>query len=147
MSLRATLILHYAIMFYVYDIYLTVALTWSQLLCQLANWGVDVVRNYNAHCIIEMYFMTFFRSGCQSTEFIESRWQIQKYGEMVVNSTYTHTHTHTHTYLYQAAKCKWRALRHTCLLLLPVLGGMPASHQGMQAKTIVAKNMFIRKKI
>ena len=28
----------------------------------------------------------------------------------------------------QAAKCKWRALRHTCLLLLSVLGGMPASH-------------------
>ena len=72
------------------NIYLTVALTWSQLLCQLANRGVDVVRNYNAHCIIEMYFMTFFRSGCQSTEFIESRWQIQKYGEMVANSTYTH---------------------------------------------------------
>ena len=35
---------------------------------------------------------------------------------------------------YQAAKCKWRALRHTCLLLLSVLGGMPASHQGMQAR-------------
>ena len=34
----------------------------------------------------------------------------------------------------QAAKCKWRALRHTCLLLLSVLGGMPASHQGMQAR-------------
>ena len=35
---------------------------------------------------------------------------------------------------FQAAKCKWRALRHTCLLLLSVLGGMPASHQGMQAR-------------
>ena len=34
---------------------------------------------------------------------------------------------------HQAAKCKWRALRHTCLLLLSILGGMPASHQGMQA--------------
>ena len=37
-------------------------------------------------------------------------------------------------YQIQAAKCKWRALRHTCLLLLSVLGGMPASHQGMQAR-------------
>ena len=36
--------------------------------------------------------------------------------------------------LNQAAKCKWRALRHICLLLLSVLGGMPASHQGMQAR-------------
>ena len=34
----------------------------------------------------------------------------------------------------QAAKCKWGALRHTCLLLLSVLGGMPASHRGMQAR-------------
>ena len=33
----------------------------------------------------------------------------------------------------QAAKFKWRALRHTCLLLLSILGGMPASHEGMQA--------------
>ena len=38
------------------------------------------------------------------------------------------------TAFLQAAKCKWRALRHTCLLLLSVLGGMPASHQGMQAR-------------
>ena len=37
----------------------------------------------------------------------------------------------------QAAKCKWRALRHTCLLLLSILGGMPASHQGMQAGLFV----------
>ena len=28
--------------------------------------------------------------------------------------------------LFQAAKCKWRALRHTYLLLLPILGGMQA---------------------
>ena len=40
----------------------------------------------------------------------------------------------THACPPQAAKCKWRALRHTCLLLLSVLGGMPASHQGMQAR-------------
>ena len=38
------------------------------------------------------------------------------------------------TFVLQAAKCKWRALRHTCLLLLSILGGMPASHQGMQAR-------------
>ena len=37
-------------------------------------------------------------------------------------------------FFVQAAKCKWRALRHTCLLLLSVLVGMPASHQGMQAR-------------
>ena len=37
-------------------------------------------------------------------------------------------------YRCDPAKCKWRALRHTCLLLLSVLGGMPASHQGMQAR-------------
>ena len=33
----------------------------------------------------------------------------------------------------QAAKCKCRAIPHTCLLLLSILGGVPASHQGMQA--------------
>ena len=40
-------------------------------------------------------------------------------------------------YDVQAAKCKWRALRHTCLLLWFILGGMPASHQGMQARLFV----------
>ena len=37
----------------------------------------------------------------------------------------------------QAAKCKWRALRQTCLLLLSVLGGMPASRQGMHARLYI----------
>ena len=45
--------------------------------------------------------------------------------------------------LFQAAKCKWRALLHTCLLLLSILGGMPASHQGMQAKcTICGRYLY-----
>ena len=35
----------------------------------------------------------------------------------------------------QATKCKWRG--HTCLLLLSVFGGMPASHKGMQARLFV----------
>ena len=46
----------------------------------------------------------------------------------------------THT---QAAKCKWRALQYTCLLLLSVLGGMPASHQGMQARLFVCGRNLI----
>ena len=52
---------------------------------------------------------------------------------MRIGERSTHINTGLEIQL-QAAKCKWRALRHTCLLLLSVLGGMPASHQGMQAR-------------
>ena len=43
----------------------------------------------------------------------------------------------------QAAKFKWRALGHTCLLPLSVLGGMPASHQGMQARLFLCGRYLI----
>ena len=45
----------------------------------------------------------------------------------------------------QAAKCKWRALRHTCLLLLSVLGGHAGKSQGHAGKTICGRYLITLK--